>query len=194
MTPPLLLASASPRRAELLRQLGVPFEQRAMETDETPLPGEPAAALVRRLALGKAVAALPLAARGQWVLGADTVVVLGNHILGKPADAADASAMLSLLSGRVHRVYTGIALLREGHGPLQACPCTRVGFRELGEAEIAAYVATGEPLGKAGAYAIQGRAAAFVRGIAGSWSNVVGLPLFELDALLRRLPDPPPRD
>jgi len=191
MSAPLLLASASPRRRELLAQLGVPFTVAPVDIDESPLPGEAPGALVSRLARAKAEAGLALSTPGQWVLGADTVVALDREILGKPEGADAAVAMLRRLSGRVHTVYSGLFLLRQGLSGRGRAVRTRVWMRSIGAPEIDAYVATGEPLGKAGAYAIQGRAAAFVRCIAGSYSNVVGLPLFELDALLRELPDRP---
>ena len=189
----LLLASASPRRRELLAQLGVSFRVVAVDIDESPLPGEAPRDLVLRLACGKAERALADSETGQWVLGADTVVAVGKQILGKPADAAEAAAMLERLSGRAHTVHSGLALARSGFATRVAAVRTRVWMRDIAADEIAAYLATGEPLGKAGAYAIQGRAAAFVRCLAGSFSNVVGLPLFELDAMLREIPDPPER-
>jgi septum formation protein len=192
MNPPLLLASASPRRRELLGQLGIGFTVVAVEIDETPRPHEAPGDLVLRLARAKAEAALNAAAQGQWVLGADTVVAVDGSILGKPGDAVAAAAMLARLSGRRHSVHSGLALARPGFPTRARGVCSRVWMRAITAGEIAAYVATGEPLGKAGAYAIQGRAAAFVRCLAGSYSNVVGLPLFELDEMLRGLPDPPP--
>jgi septum formation protein len=190
---PLLLASASPRRRELLAQLGVRFIVAPVDVDESPQPGELPGALVSRLARAKAQAALAAADPEQWVLGADTVVAVGREILGKPGDAAAAAAMLRRLSGRVHTVHSGLFLARRGLPGHGRAVRTRVWMRAIGDPEIAEYLATGEPLGKAGAYAIQGRAAAFVRCIAGSYSNVVGLPLFELDSLLRELSDPPAR-
>lgn len=193
MSRPLLLASASPRRRELLAQLGVRFAVAPVDIDESPLPGEVPDALVSRLARVKAEAGLAFAEPGQWVLGADTVVALGEEILGKPAGVDAAGAMLRRLSGRRHTVCSGLFLACQGQPGQGRAVRTRVWMRAISDPEIAAYVATGEPLGKAGAYAIQGRAAAFVRCIAGSYSNVVGLPLFELDALLRELPDPPAR-
>jgi septum formation protein len=193
MSRPLVLASASPRRRELLAQLGVEFLIMAVDVDESLHPAETPRDLVLRLAQAKAEAALAAAHPGHWVLGADTVVAVGGEILGKPADAAEAAAMLQRLSGRAHTVHSGLALARTGFPARTAAVRTRVWMREITPGEIVGYVATGEPLGKAGAYAIQGRAAAFVRCLAGSYSNVVGLPLFELDAMLRELPDPPPR-
>ncbi|MFO8152248.1 Maf family protein [Thioalkalivibrio sp.] len=193
MTRPLLLASASPRRRELLAQLGLQFTVAPVGIDESPRPGEAPAALVSRLSRAKAEVALAAADPQQWVLGADTVVAVGQEILGKPGNGAAAAAMLRRLSGRGHTVYTGLHLARRNHSGHGRTVRTRVRMRVIEDSEISAYVATGEPLGKAGAYAIQGRAAAFVRCIAGSYSNVVGLPLFELDAMLRGLPDPPGR-
>lgn len=193
MNRPLILASASPRRRELLAQLGVVFTVAAVDVDETPYPGERPAALVQRLACAKAEAALGPATADHWILGADTLVALGETILGKPVDAREAGAMLALLSGRSHSVYSGVAVARAGEVTRSRCVRTRVRMRPLTTEEIAAYVATGEPLGKAGAYAIQGRAAGFVRFLSGSYSNVVGLPLFELDRMLQDLPNPPLR-
>ncbi|AHE99194.1 Maf family protein [Thioalkalivibrio paradoxus] len=192
MSRPLVLASASPRRSELLAQLGVEFTPVPADIDETPRPGESPAQLVLRLARGKAEA-IAAAVPGRWVLGADTVVAVGGEILGKPADRHEAARMLARLSGRVHSVYSGLALARLGEPTRDGWVKTRVWMRDIAQAEIAAYLATGEPLGKAGAYAIQGRGAAFVRCLAGSYSNVVGLPLYELDRLLCELPDPPQR-
>jgi septum formation protein len=193
MSRPLVLASASPRRRELLAQLGVQFLVATVDIDESSRPDETPRELVLRLARAKAEAALDTVSPGHWVLGADTVVAVGGEILGKPADAAEATAMLQRLSGRAHAVYSGLALARTGFGTRTAAVRTRVWMREITPGEIARYLATGEPLGKAGAYAIQGRAAAFVRCLAGSYSNVVGLPLFELDAMLLQLSDPPRR-
>jgi septum formation protein len=187
----LLLASASPRRRELLAQLGLNFTVAPVDIDESPQPGEQPGALVARLARAKAEAAFAAADPEQWVLGADTVVALGSEILGKPEHDYAAAAMLRRLSGRLHTVHSGLFLARQGLPGHGRTVRTRVWMRVISESEIADYVATGEPRGKAGAYAIQGRAAAFVRLIAGSYSNVVGLPLYELDAMLRELSDPP---
>ncbi|AGA34160.1 Septum formation protein Maf [Thioalkalivibrio nitratireducens DSM 14787] len=192
MTWPLVLASASPRRSELLAQLGVEFTLAPADIDESPRPRESPARLVLRLARSKAEA-IAGTRSGQWILGADTVVAVGGEILGKPADTGEAALMLARLSGRVHSVYSGLALARRGERTRDCRVKTRVWIREIAPAEIAAYLVTGEPLGKAGAYAIQGRGAAFVRCLAGSYSNVVGLPLYELDRMLRELPDPPQR-
>jgi len=193
MSRPLLLASASPGRRELLDQIAVRHEVAPMDVDETPRPGEAPEELVERLARDKAVAARGRAAPGQWVLAADTVVVVDGEALGKPADAAEAAAMLRRLSGRGHEVITGMALWRAGETIRSRHVRTAVCMRPLSEADIAAYWATGEPRDKAGAYAIQGRGAAFVESIRGSCSNVIGLPLFELEAWLAAIPDPPPR-
>lgn len=193
MSLPLLLASASPRRRELLEQIQLVFEVSPTDVDETPQPGESPEMLVERLSIAKAKAALECGAPGQWVLAADTVVVVDDEALGKPADFADAAAMLQRLSGGEHQVVTGMALCRPGE-PMCACTVTtRVRMRPLTPSDIERYWATGEPQGKAGAYAIQGRGAAFVEWIAGSYTNVVGLPLFELEQWLAEIPDPPPR-
>lgn len=184
----LVLGSASPRRAALLRELGVPFEVCASDIPEVPHPGEDPAAFARRAAIDKGLAVARLRP-GAWVLAADTVVTIDGAILGKPVDAAEARAMLRRLSGRAHAVLTAIALI----APDATCVASEVvestvAFRELDDAEIAAYVATGEPADKAGAYAIQGGAAAFVRAVHGSRSNVIGLPVEAVRALLARYP------
>ncbi|MBI3697270.1 MAG: septum formation inhibitor Maf [Acidobacteria bacterium] len=170
----LILASASPRRREILRRAGIPFLARPSRVDETPLPGETPAAHVRRLARAKAQAARRRP--GEWVLGADTVVVIGNRILGKPRNSREAARMLRSLSGRMHRVLTGLCLLTP-HRSHSAVVETKVWFRPLSPTEVARYLASGEPLDKAGAYAIQGLASKFIRRIDGDYSNVVGLPL-----------------
>jgi septum formation protein len=184
--PRLILASASPRRRELLARLGLAFEVRPVDADETPRPGEPPEALVLRLALAKARAA---ARAGELALGADTVVAIEHEVLGKPVDAEDARRMLRALSGRPHDVWTGVALVAAGPAGASReqvhAERTAVTFRRLTEDEIAAYVESREPLDKAGAYAIQGGAAAFVERVDGDYDNVVGLPL----AALRRLLD-----
>jgi septum formation protein len=193
----IYLASASPRRAELLPLIGVGFEVLRLGefgVDETVHRREAPAAYVKRLAQAKAVAgARAVAARGlpvRPVLGADTTVCVGREILGKPADAPDPPAeavrMLRLLSGRSHRVLTAVALCAGGRVKVVLSD-SRVQFRRLTRAEIAAYVATGEAYDKAGAYGIQGYAAAFVSHLSGSYTGVMGLPLFETAALLRRL-------
>jgi septum formation protein len=166
----LVLASRSPRRSELLRSAGVGFRVEAADVDETPFSNELPVDYVRRLARAKAEAVA-----GELVLGADTVVVIDGQILGKPVDSSDAIRMLRLLSGRPHEVITGICLA--GEVVVVAHATTTVFFAQLSEREIRDYVATGEPMDKAGAYAIQGWAARFVERIEGSYSNVVGLPV-----------------
>jgi septum formation protein len=180
----LVLASASPRRRELLAQLGLRFEVAAADLDETPHQGEGAEAYVMRLAREKAreVAARHPAA---WVLAADTTVVLGEELLGKPRDAAEAREMLGRLSGRTHEVHTGMALLGPG-GEQARVVRTRVTFRTLSAGEIAWYAGTGEPLDKAGSYAIQGKGGFLVDSVEGSPTNVIGLPLGEALELLAR--------
>ncbi len=180
----LILASASPRRAELLRQLGVRFSVEPAHIDESVTPGEPPADYVQRMAREKSAAvAHGRSAADRVVLGADTTVVLGDEALGKPADRAEGLAMLQRLSGRVHRVYTAVALA--GPGVADAClVCTEVEFLALEKSVCEAYLDSGEPWDKAGGYAIQGLGGALVRRIAGSYSNVVGLPLAETWELL----------
>ena len=179
----LVLASASPRRRELLRWLVAEYELDTAEIDESPRAGEPAPALVTRLARAKAEA---VAARrlGAWILAADTIVEIDGDVLGKPADEREAVAMLGRLSGREHRVFTGFTLLGPGGDHRSGMVASRVRFRSLDGARIASYVATGEPLDKAGAYAIQGRGASMIAGIDGSFTNVIGLPLDEVGAVL----------
>lgn len=181
----LYLASGSPRRRELLEQIGVPFSILPTSIDETPLPNEPAADYVRRLACAKAQVGLAsLAAPGAAVvLGADTSVVLDGRILGKPQDRADALAMLAALSGHIHEVLTAVALANNQRCEVRVVS-SQVSFRPLSTAEIEAYWASGEPQDKAGSYAIQGLGAVFVRDLHGSFSAVVGLPLCETAALL----------
>jgi septum formation protein len=181
----IYLASRSPRRRALLAQLGVPFELVDLEIDETPQPGETPDALVQRLAAEKAQAGRARLddGGGHLVLGADTIVVLGDQALGKPRDAADAGRLLARLSGRCHEVLSAVALAT-ADGTRVRSSRSRVCFRELTAGERDAYVASGEPLDKAGGYGIQGRAAAFVRDLQGSYSGVVGLPLFETAELL----------
>lgn len=191
MTRPVIwLASQSPRRRELLAQLGIAHRVRVPDVNEARLPRETPEAYVRRLARIKAeVVAMRVLEKGLAplpVLAADTAVVLGREILGKPADAAEAAQMLARLSGRRHRVLTAVALAFQGKLAL-ALSDTLVVFRRLDPEEIAAYVASGEPMDKAGAYGIQGRAAAFVRRIEGSYTGVMGLPLFETAQLLRKV-------
>ena len=211
----LVLASASPRRRELLAQAGFSFEVHPAHIPEDPHPNEDPTAYVIRLAREKAQTvyrklalkghdfsraecdarkARALATEGRFsetlaVLGADTTVTLDNHILGKPEDPADAARMLRLLSGRTHRVITGVALVTTARTEV-ASESTAVRFLTLSEEEIAAYIATGEPMDKAGAYAIQGRAARWIPRIEGCYFNVVGLPLALVSALIetRRVP------
>jgi septum formation protein len=185
--PTLVLASASPRRLELLRQIGiVPDAVDPAEIDETPLKAELPAAHVVRLARAKAEAVRPRHP-GAFVLAADTVVACGRRILGKPSDEAAARAFLTLLSGRRHRVYGGIAVVDPDGRITTRRVVSQVAFKRLSDREIARYIATGEWRGKAGAYAIQGCAAAIVSWMQGSYSNVVGLPLFETAQLLTGL-------
>lgn len=184
MTSPVLcLASASPRRRELLASIGVPVTVHPCDIDETPLAGETAQAYVQRLAVAKAEAAAPLT--DLPTLGSDTAVVVDGRILGKPADAEEGAEMLRLLSGRRHEVLTAVAVSGP-EGMLSCCVATQVTMREISADEIAAYWLTGEPADKAGGYAIQGFAAIFVKQIQGSHSAVVGLPLFETTHLLCR--------
>jgi septum formation protein len=182
---PLVLASASPRRAEILRAVGWPFETCAAGVDETMLDGEDAAQYVYRLALAKATEGARARLFG-LVLGADTVVVLDGRVLGKPRDDGEARLMLRSLSGRRHEVLTGVALVRAESGRASvAHETTGVRFGALTEGEIEEYVRTGEPADKAGAYAIQGRAALFIEGIEGEYWNVVGLPIRLVYRLMR---------
>ncbi len=180
----LILASGSPRRRELLARLGIAFEVRPVAIDESPQPGESAEVFAARLALTKARAAVEVYP-ARRVLGADTVVAQAEHILGKPADAHEAQRWLAALSGREHRVVTALALV-DGENVLQASVVTRVWFKTLAAEEIARYVRTSEPLGAAGAYAVQGGAAGFVARLVGSYTNVVGLPLAVVTEMLSR--------
>lgn len=184
----IVLASASPRRADLLRQIGLPFRVRAVDLDETPQPDEEPAHYVERLARAKAMAGLAGDPQA-LVIGADTTVVGEDGILGKPVDSAEAQTMLAGLSGRAHRVMTAVALAGE-HGCFARLVTTEVRFRVLSPAEIAAYCQTGEPLDKAGGYGIQGRGGVFVDGLWGSYSAVVGLPLEETAMLLAEVGEP----
>jgi septum formation protein len=191
----LILASASPRRRELLAQAGFTFEVHPAHIPEDPLPGEEPIAYVTRLARAKAQTVFEQIAKNSAdskenlaVLGADTTVTLDGQILGKPAAAADAARMLRLLSGRSHRVITGVALATE-QGTEVAAEVTAVRFLTISDAEIEAYIATGEPMDKAGAYAIQGRAARWIPRIEGCYFNVVGLPLALVSALLEARTD-----
>ena len=188
----LVLASASPRRQELLRSAGIPFSVEPANVDETPFAGESPRDCAERLAREKALAVFAARPHDR-VLGADTVVAVDETILGKPVDGEDAARMLRLLSGRVHRVITGVCLVEAGPGRqgsggshiTTASETTLVTMNELSEDDIRGYVATGEPMDKAGAYAIQGMAARFIPRIEGDYSNVVGLPVALVLRILR---------
>ncbi|MCB1843443.1 MAG: septum formation inhibitor Maf [Halioglobus sp.] len=182
---PLHLASASPRRRDILTGLGIPFSFSGEDVDEQALEGESAATMVLRLAHDKAAAALP-ARQGTAILGADTAVVLGDRIFGKPGCRHEAMTMLAELSGRTHEVMTGVVLL-SGDEQITALCRTEVRFRAISPAESSAYWESGEPLDKAGGYAIQGLAAVFVSELRGSYSGVMGLPVFETAAMLRAI-------
>lgn len=185
----LILASGSPRRLDLLRSIGLSPVVRPVELDETPLPGESPRTMVLRLAGEKAALAAADASQGALILAADTTVAVDGRILGKPADAGEAADMLRRLSGRAHSVFTAVALRVAGDGDRSAedvCE-SRVHFAQLTEADIAAYVATGEPMDKAGAYGIQAGGGWFVARVEGSYTNVVGLPVERLEPLLARL-------
>ena len=182
----LVLASASPRRAELLRAAGIPFEVAVADVDESQHPGEDAEAYVRRVAAAKA-ARVAASHPGRPVLGADTTVVLDGEVLGKPLDAAEAVAMLGRLSGRSHRVLTGVCLIGADGRAETSVASTTVEFRAVTASEIERYVASGEPMDKAGAYAIQGGAGGFVTRIDGDFDNVVGLPVALIQAMCRGL-------
>lgn len=180
---PVVLASGSPRRRELLAQMGVTeFEVLPARGEETAPEGLKPDELVRQLALQKAEEVFALRPEAT-VIGADTIVVLEDEVLGKPGDRAEAVHMLTRLSGRSHQVYTGVAVL-SGDAGMTHAECTQVDFRELTAAEIEAYVDTGEPMDKAGAYGIQGKACVFIRGIRGDYYNVVGLPVCALHEIL----------
>lgn len=181
--PVLRLASASPRRRQLLELIGVPHVVTPADIDETPRPAEPASAYVTRLA-GEKAAVVRRMHPDLPVLAADTTVHVDGAILEKPQSEADCVRMLGLLSGRRHQVYTGLCVLSDAD-PGLSCTETEVTFRRISRAEMAAYWASGEPHGKAGAYAIQGFGAVFVEKITGSYTNVMGLPLFETAQVLR---------
>ena len=187
LRPKLVLASASPRRLELLAQIGlVPNLTCPADIDETPLAAETARLLALRLAKAKAAAVAELHPNA-FVLAADTVVAVGRRLLGKPAGEADAARMLGLLSGRAHRVLTGVAVAAPDGRAAARLSETRLQFKRLTPAEMRAYLAGGEWAGKAGAYGVQGRAGAFVIALNGSYTGVVGLPLYETRALLTGL-------
>lgn len=183
----LYLASQSPRRRELLARLGVTFEIVDVEVPEVRIAPESPREYVERVARDKAAAGLRIVAArdpAAVVLGADTEVVLDGRVFGKPRDGGDAAAMLRALSGRTHAVISAVCCARQGAADTAAC-LSEVRFSDLVDADIARYAATGEPFGKAGAYAIQGRSAAFIAHLSGSYSGVMGLPLFETAGLLR---------
>jgi len=190
----LYLASKSPRRRALLARLGVDFDVLDVDVPEIRVEGERAEDYVHRVARDKALAGLAIAPEA-IILGADTEVVLDDEVFGKPRDERDAAAMLRRLSGRTHEVLTAVVVVSKA---LEAhmCSRTKVSFTELTDDEIAAYIASGEPMGKAGAYAIQGAAEQFVHHLAGSFSGVMGLPLHETAQLVRQfgiIPGFPPR-
>lgn len=184
MSPQIILASASPRRSELLQQIGIRHRIHAVDIDETPWPHESPLAYVERVASEKSAACRALLNDELPVLAADTSVVCDGHILGKPQNQEDAVRMLSLLSGRSHQVYSAVSLRGGKHW--QAVSVSEVSFRPLGVEEIETYWHTGEPCDKAGAYAIQGLASVFIASINGSFSGVMGLPLFETAQLLAK--------
>ena len=185
----LVLASASPRRKELLASLGIDFQVVPSQAAEILLPNESPRQHVMRLSREKALeVAQRKAVTGRWFLGSDTIVLRDETILGKPTDTKDASAMLRSLSGRSHQVLSGYAIYDRSSETMEVeAVTTRVRFKELTDQEIAGYIATGEPFGKAGSYAIQGIGAFMIPAIEGSYSNVVGLPLCEVVAALERL-------
>lgn len=186
--PQIVLASASPRRSELLELAGISFRVAPADIPEEPLPGEEAVAHALRLAEEKARTAAGREKTGRFFIGADTIVVLDGQIMGKPQDDADAFRMLSALSGRSHQVVTAFSVAdRLGGIVINKAVQTEVRFKELFDKELQAYIETGCPLDKAGAYAIQGGAAHFVREIRGSYTNVVGLPTCELIEVLQQL-------
>jgi septum formation protein len=183
-TPQLILASASPRRRELLQGIGVVFTVIPSDTAEAAQPGELPQEYALRVAGEKA---LDIARRhpGVWILGADTIVEIAGEVLGKPRDTTDGRRMLRLLSGRTHQVMTAFILLDgEGHVRARQVVTSRVTFKPLSDAQIHAYLATGEPFDKAGAYAVQGLGASLVERVEGSYTNVVGLPMDEVQAAL----------
>jgi septum formation protein len=180
----LVLASASPRRQELLQSAGISFEVQPAHIPEDPQPGESARACAERLA-GEKAQAIALKRPNDVILGADTVVVIDDQLLGKPSDAADAARMLRLLSARSHQVITGVCLVVNGKSSV-ASETTSVTMNEISEKEISDYIATGEPMDKAGAYAIQGIASRWIPRIEGDYSNVVGLPVALVCRMLKQ--------
>ncbi|MCF6299422.1 MAG: Maf family nucleotide pyrophosphatase [Thiomicrorhabdus sp.] len=182
--PKLFLASSSPRRKELLQQLGCTFEVVNAPIEEVALPNESPNSYVLRMAIEKALSGFnKVAGKAIWVVGSDTAVVLNGKVFGKPRNAADAFLMLSKLSGRAHEVLSAVAVVYDDE-VFSAMSKTRVQFGVLTEEDIQAYIATEEPFGKAGSYAIQGEGAKFIEHIEGSYSGVMGLPLYELNQLL----------
>src|SRR5258708_26289038 len=184
----LILASASPRRAQVLRDASFQFQTISSAVDETPLPGEPPQELVRRLAESKAQLVAQRAVGPALIVAADTIVSVDGGVLGKPGAADEARKMLALLSGRTHSVLTGLAVIRlPDEAARLELETTQVTFEPRSEEDIASYIASGEPFDKAGAYAIQGRAGRFVTRVEGCYFNVVGLPLARLFHILREL-------
>ncbi len=187
--PPVVLASGSPRRAEILTALGIPFEIDVPGLEETLLSGEPGERAVSRLAAEKA-AEVVRRRPNRWVLAADTLVLLDGQALGKPTDPDDAARLLSLLAGREHRVVTAVRLRRGTDPGLEAAEESRVRISPMSGEEIGWYVSTREPMDKAGAYAVQGLGARFIEAVAGSYTNVMGLPARAVYRLMREAPDP----
>ncbi|WP_319381761.1 Maf family protein [Thiomicrorhabdus sp.] len=186
MTEKLYLASSSPRRQELLQQMGLSFQLVKAPVEEVALPGESPFSYVRRIAIEKAFDGFnKVEGKDCWVIGGDTAVVLNDKVLGKPRHAAEAIAMLQRLSANTHTVLSAVSVVHDGE-VFSAVNETRVEFAEIPEAEIKEIVASGEPMDKAGAYAIQGQAAKWIRCIDGSYSAVMGLPIYELNQLLRQ--------
>lgn len=184
----LILASASPRRAQVLRDAGFVFQVISSALDETPLEGEPPQDLVRRLAETKAQLVAQRTVGPAFIIAADTLVVIDGRILGKPRDATEAREMLRQLAGRQHSVHTGLAVVRLPDETTRLeIETTQVSFAPLSDEEIGAYISSGEPFDKAGAYAVQGRGGRFVTQIAGCYFNVVGLPLARLHRILREM-------
>lgn len=190
----LILASASPRRKELLEQINLRFKVIPSKAEEIVLPDETPEEHVVRLSIDKATEVANRSdVDGRWFIGSDTIVLCNEQILGKPADKQQAAEMLQMLSGREHRVLSGYAVIDQQTGMQRAeAVSTRVRFRQLTDDEIARYIATGEPMDKAGSYAIQGLGVCFVAGIEGSYTNVVGLPLCRLTLALKEMGVPLP--
>jgi septum formation protein len=184
MQPQIILASASPRRSELLKQIGISHRIMAVDIDETPFANESPLAYVERVAAEKSAACQALLNDNLPVLSADTSVICDGEIMGKPIDLEHAISMLSRLSGRSHQVYSAVSLRGDNHW--QALSISQVKFKPLSNEEIVAYWQTGEPCDKAGAYAIQGLASTFIESITGSFSGVMGLPLYETAQLLAK--------